>query len=827
MKKLKPRHKRRLFWVILSAFAAMLVAIIVVPPFIKLNSIKPDLERAIYTQTGMETKIDGNINFSLLGRLNIVAHDVLLPSGKIESLQFAVPLSKVFNSASAEISGKIFIYGANLQIDTLTPPRINNKLEIRNSVISFMGKDYEIVQGQLSNGMLNGTVRTDQHKYDFDSNGDEFHIQNKNNDLNVSGHLYSDGTATGTLSIDTNDANKFFDFTEPKIHKNVKLTTDFTWNGKHGIKFANIRGGDFTGEIELFEDGHREITLMSDDIKFDISFLMRPTSVFFNTKFNINLSGSLKLENKIFKHIKIDAVGEKSRIKINQIVADDIIINGGEINVNGAENLGLNLKLYGEDAYCLFSGTPDDWNCSELKQGEFYGKASSNKNRFELYVKSDKNMPAKAILLKKLGFLGKNGYVNFKFADAAGEIDLKNSIINPHYEFVKNKTLSWLGVKLFFLPDYMNTLPGDFSWSKNDIFFETYSKNIKFVIGSDYFVITGKDIKDWFPNSDLKFLNDNMAYSISGNYKNSSISNLELKIAGHVFKGTVVGNNITLKTDLLNIDTFTNQKFIDNFDENQFLTAEPLMIPFDFGVNVSFASDMIIYNGNQFTNFVYSLKSGSSQDFSITDSMHGNLLADITKYKNKYNITLQLNKFDIPERLFSSTMPVNLENTTVTAQADLTTNGKIAYDIWNNLSGNIDMSFEGGNIIGLGVDGFYANAEKITTLNAEEILSNALEDGKSKIKKIRVTGKYNHGNFTSTQPFALSLYRADSMGRVNIENGKMHIKMNLILRGTSPSPDQINLEIMPDGKRVYSLSEIMKNFDPDFLREFSKTHEKF
>lgn len=824
---LKPRHKRRIFWVILSAFAACLLALVIVPTFINLNSMKPMLENTIIQQTGFNAKITGNINFSLLGRTTIVAHDVILSNGKIDSFQFAIPLSKIFNPESAELSGKVFIYGANLHIDKLVAPKFNNKIEIRNSIINFMGKDYEIVTGTLYNGLLHGIVRTDQHKYDFDSNGDEFHISNKNNDLNISGHLFSDGTAVGTMSIDTNDANKFFDFKEPKIHKNVKLQTDFDWNGKSGLKFSNIRGGDFTGEIQIFDDGHREITLFSDNINFDMSFLLGKTSVFFNTKFNLDLKGNLKLGNRIFKHVKIDAVGEESRIKINQIIADDITIDGGEINANGAQNLGMNLKVRGMDTYCLFSGNWENWGCSEFKHGEFYGKVNIKPNSFEMFVKSDKNMPKKSVLLKKLGQLGKTGFIKFEFADAGGTIDLNNSMIIPHYEFVKNKSLSWLGVNLYFLPKSVSTEIGDFTWTKNDIFFEPHSGKMKMIIGEDYFSIGGNDIKDWFPDTDLKFLNNNMTYTISGNYKGKNISNLEIKVSGHTFKGTVIGKNITLKTDLLNLDTFTNQTFIDNFEENQFLTDEPLMMPFDIGVNISLSADMIIFNGNQFTNFVYSLKAGEEQNFSITDNMHGNLLANIVKDKNKYEIVLQLNKFDISDRLLSSGMPLNLESTTITAQAELSTNGKIAYDIWNNMSGDVDMSFDGGTLTGLGVDKFYANSENITSLNAEEAISSTINDGKTRVKKIRVIGKYDRGNFISTKPFVLSMYRADAAGKMQITDGKMSVDMNLVLRGTSPSPEQINIQILPDGKRVYSLSEIMKNFDPDFLRDFSKTHNKF
>ena len=827
MPKLKPRHKRRIFWSILYTIAALVLALVIVPPFITINNIKPKLETAIHNQTGMDVKINGGINFSMLGRITITAHNVVIPNGQIDSFQFAIPISKIFNPSSADLSGNLFVNGANVRIDQLTSANFKNKISIRNSVIKFMGNDYQIIQGTLNNGLFDGIVRYNGHKYNFRSDNDEFYITNKNNELEISGNLYSDGTANGILSVNTSEPNTLFNFSEPEIHRNVSIKSKFEWNGKSGFKFYDIDGGDFLGKIEIFDDGRREIYLYSDDINFDISFLLKQTSVFYNTKFNLDLHGRIKLGNKMFNHIKIDAIGEKNKISINKIIADSLIITGGEINVNGAENLGLRLKLYDTDTYCLFSGDWENWKCSKFTHGNFYGNIDVYPNKFELFVKSDSKMPTKETILKKLGQLGKTGFVNFEFADAAGKIYINDSTIIPKYEFVKNKTLNWLGVNLYFLPDSLKTEIGDFTWTKDDVFFQLHSGDMNLTIGPDYFTINGTDIKDWFPKTDLQFLNNNLAYTISGNYKDQTISNLKIKVAGHVFTGSAIDNNITLKTDLLNFDTFTNQEFIDNFEENQFLHEDPLMIPFDIGLNLSLSADMIIYNGNQFTNFVYSLKSRNEQTFSISDSMHGNLLANINKNKNNYDIILQLNRFDISDKLLSTLMPLNIENTTITAQAELNTSGKIAYDIWNNLSGNIDMSFDGGILTGLGVDSFYANSENITTMTAENMLSMAIESGRSKIMKIRMIGTYDHGNFTSTKQFVLSMHHADAVGNMKIINGKMYADMKLILRGTSPSPDQISIEIQPDGNRVFSLSQIMTNFDPDFLRDFSKSHEKF
>ena len=73
----------------------------------------------------------------------------------------------------------------------------------------------------------------------------------------------------------------------------------------------------------------------------------------------------------------------------------------------------------------------------------------------------------------------------------------------------------------------------------------------------------------------------------------------------------------------------------------------------------------------------------------------------------------------------------------------------------------------------------------------------------------------------------LSMRHTNAVGGLAITNGKMTAEFDLTLRGTAPTPVTIELGIMPDGARNYSLSEIMQNMDPGFMRAFVKTHDKF
>ena len=106
-------------------------------------------------------------------------------------------------------------------------------------------------------------------------------------------------------------------------------------------------------------------------------------------------------------------------------------------------------------------------------------------------------------------------------------------------------------------------------------------------------------------------------------------------------------------------------------------------------------------------------------------------------------------------------------------------------------------------------------------------MANALSVGETKLKTMHLVGTYDNGNFITTQPIELSMRHTNAIGGLAITNGQMTAEFDLTLRGTAPTPVTINLGILPNNGRQYSLSEIMREFDPEFMRVFTKTHDKF
>lgn len=824
---LKPRHKRRIAWSITVAVATLILAVIIVPPMITLNRFKPAIENAVYAQTDVPAKLNGDLTFSLLGGATIVAHDVSVPNTKIGTVLFSIPFRDLFNLNNIELERTVVVYDANINIPKLAPADFNHNIIIHNSIINFMDKHFHIIRGEFSDGKFRGIVRTHEHKYDVEFSGDTFFIKNKNNRLTITGQIFSDGSVRGHMDLETYDIGSWigFGFSVLPITALIKVSTDFEWDGKNGYKYSNIIANKFTGDIQILPDGYKNIRVRSKTIDYDYSFLINKTSLMYNATIDLDFYGKIRIGGRTFNHILLDTVGEINGYKINKIVGDDITLTGGHIDADGAHNVLVSMPIDGVNTTCLLTGNNSSWRCAKYTYGDISGTLSVSGDAFEIFLNSKKTIPSFGELNKMIQKLGKRGRIHFNFADMAGTYEISPDHTSSTYKFADNKTLSWANLDLPFIPSAMQDTVGNFIWNDKTLEFVPHSNKWKLTTSGNKFTIHGKSIRDWTDNIDIRFANDG-AYTISGTYDNKRISNLKIVFKNHEFTGSVSGKNITLKTNILNLDSFVSQEYLDNIAEMEFFTNSPILILFDIKTNVFLTADRLIYNGEEYENFVYSLKD-DTQTFSITDGARGNLLATIAKEKTNYDIFVQLNRFRIAGTLLSSTMPLNIRDSVITAEIHLTTNGKITHDINYNMTGAMDLTFDGGYLVGMSFDDFYASANDITILNSEYAISNALKTGETKIKKLRIVAKYSNGTFETTQPFTLSMRHVDAIGALKITNGNMFVAMDLTLRGTAPTPAPIKLNISPNGTRQYSLSDIIRNFDAEYMRQFIKTHDKF
>lgn len=793
---------------------------------VTLNTFKPIIESAINTQMNVPAKLNGDIHFSLIGGTTIVAHDVNVPTATIGSVMLSIPFHDLFDMQNAQLKKAVSIYDANIDINNLSPASFNHDIKIYNSKINFRGHEFKIIRAEFKDNKFYGTVRTKNHKYEIEFQGDTFKIKNKNNNLEIIGQIYSDASIRGQIAIETSHINEWFDFSEPKIPYPVALTMNYEWGGGNSYKFTNIDSDYFSGNIEILENGDKNVQLASNDIDFDFSFFLKPQKITNKTNLNLDFYGTIKFNNRTFNHVKINANISQDSIQINNIIADDIAITGGTINANGAKNITITMPYMNKNVMCLFSGTPEKWQCSKFTYGDLSGTISVNHDQYDIIVQSNAPVPSDHDLINLASKLGTGGTIEFKFSDIGGTLTISGTkITNTSYNFATNKTLQWLKINLPMLPESMKTTTGNFGKKNGMLTFTPNDGTWQLSTYDNYFYLSGNNFKSWFPDLDLQSIND-FNYVFSGFFNNDNISNLNIKIGDQDFFGSLSGTTLTLHTHKLSLDTLLNQEYFDNFSENEFLSNAPLLIPFELPINISLSSDKLVYKNNEYKNFIYALKR-NSQTFSISDSDRGNLLATIERDRTTYDIFVQLNRFSINGSLLSARMPLNIRDTTITGQLIFNTSGQIAHDILYNMNGNIDITFNNGYIIGMSFDNFYASAPTITILNAEYALADALTSGETRLKTMRLIGEYNNGNFITTAPIELSMRHTDAIGGLAITDGFMTAEFNLTLRGTAPKPATIELSILPNGNRSYSLSEIMKNLDTSYMRAFIKTHDKF
>ena len=815
------------FILFLTGLVALgIISLITIPPMINLNNMKPKIETAIFNKTGIKSEIHGNVNFSLLGHATIIAHNISVPNGVISDIEFTIPVRDIFNLENAKINNNITINGASLSIDKIVPFYINSTVNINDSKIKFLNKEYNIISAKLSKDKMSAIVRTDQHKYNIKSEKNNFHIKNKNNNLDLYGTLNPDGTATAKISIIAQNINKWFEFDRPKITGKFPITADLTWNGSYGVTFDNISANGVSGSAVLQEDGYKIVKLKTNHANYDLDFILQDIDLLQGGSFDLDLTGKIKFMDKTFKHLYVNIIGHPDKIQINNIVADTLKITGGYIDKDGAHDVKISLPENGVETQCIFNGTPDKWSCSDIIYGNQYaGNITVDDDDFIINISSLYDNYDMNKIINSAKRIGDEGIINFTFPDLIGSVKIDDDKTYFTYDFAANKNLAWTKIDLPFLPEFMKTEIGNLVWNKDSISFVPKSRTWYFKKEKDHFQISGDNFKKWLPELDLRSMKD-LSYIISGNYKNGNISDLTLEIAGHIFKGSASNKNITLKIDTLNIDDFADQYFIKNYEELSFFTVAPITIPFDLGIELSLSANTLVYNGQKFDNFVYSLKP-KTQTFSISDSDRGNLLAIIKKNNINYDINIQLNKFVMKYMLLKKDMPLNISDFSLTAEINLKTSGKIAHDIYDNLHGDFDLTFNGGYLHGLGFSKFYASAQNIKISNAELVLADALEGGITPIKTMRVIGTYEKDKIKTTSPIVLSMKHIDAIGEMEIVNNKMLVNSRFVLRGTSAEPAPIELIIYPDGTRKYSLYEIMLHFDPEYMRSFTKSHDKF
>ncbi|MCL2017601.1 MAG: AsmA family protein [Alphaproteobacteria bacterium] len=882
---MKARTRRKLFWTFVAMLLSAIAAVIIAPPFIDMGRLKPQIESAVLAQTGMNIKIGGSVRLSLVGRATLSARDVSVSDykGRIEYVSFRIPYRALLDLNMAAHTSTIILEGANFHIDSLAPTSIPARLVFRNGIVTFKGKTYDHINGVFRNGIFNGTLRTDEHKYTLESDGQYFIITNPNVRLNLKGQLSTDNAgnvvASGKISLDTNDINRFFAFSTTLVPGRVKFQSDFEWADQI-FKFHNISGetlgGDFNGDVE-FGRNHWRINMVANNVDFDLSFLDKNPGFLHNSDINFAGNGKFRTGNIIpvfgnkymtgdFNRIRFVSSADADTINIKELDAsgNDFNISArGQIKDGTALGLDTIFQNPNSSVRCILNGKGHNWSCSrwDYADSDFsaHGILTVTKDGFDINFNSNNYDFSRTSINSQFSSLPvllsrKHGTVKFAINDeitGMAQIDGKN--INIEYGGHSDTSLSALPAR----HDIINLLPESLLRSRGTIHsaviksgkllafdFERFGRNNswRLTVGQDGDFQLEIDARHLlsaqYPNIETKFLHDNLPMLVTGRYSQPYISDLNIVIRDNnvaSLAGKFDGNVFDLNTEFIDLDALLNPEYIQNYDAEKYVTAEPLTFPFAINMSLTLSADKVKFRDEEYRGFVYSLKP-NSQKMSITDNARGNLLVTIEKNMTRYNMLVRLNKFEILGMILPSASPLNIADTMLTARATFTTHGITSADFWRNITGDIDAAFDGGTLIGFDTDKFYDRAGALTRMNAEYAISDAFEGGYTKLRTLNITGLYENGGFKTTAPLTATTRHTEYSGQLQTMGGypsqsrggaRISAQLRILLRGTSPVPVPISLNILPNGEREFSLSEIMRTLDPDFLREFVKLNNRF
>ncbi|MCL1785772.1 MAG: hypothetical protein FWG39_01300 [Alphaproteobacteria bacterium] len=857
---MKARTRRKFLWTGTAVLLSAVIAGVVLPSFINLDRLRHALESTVKTQTGIDVKIDGPVRLSLLGHAAISAQGVRIPAygGRAEYVSLRIPFLSIFNPDVAAAHGTIVLEGANLNIENLAPAQIPGRITFKDGRITFKHKTYKDINGVLKNNTFSGTVRTDEHKYTVEVDGNYFIITNPNKKLHLRGRLLTgesgNASAAGHIVLETSDANKFFEFDIPKIQSRVKFESDFEW-GDGGVRFYNISGaaygGDFGGDIEIdFKNSRKKINLALNDMDMDLSFLLQNPAFLHNSDIRFGGVGRFKIGGYEFSALRLSSVSDGDAVTVRNLAASgpDVSLSArGQIRGDTAKDLELIFQNTGASFRCVLSGNRAAWSCArwDYMSAEFSasGSAGAGADSFDLEFNSENYDPAKSSLAAQFSALGsifrRNvGTVRFNLGGGLhGNASIKDKDFSISYYGHRNTSIAALPVPVRDMPPlpagmvnaigemtavHIENGTASFSFKTNDWEFSQHTDG-QFVLGGNMAAL----IRAYAPSADVQFINPNANVAARGKWTRPYISDFELATPGGTFVGTFNGLAFDLHGPLLDIDSLINKNYADNYESVKFTSAEPITLPFALNVSLALTADRIKFGGETYEKFVYSLRPGA-QTMSVTDSMRGSLLAQITqKSANRYRVEIQSGNFEIKGAVLPPSSHLNISDTAMTARAVLETSGFTAADFRRNIAGDVDITFEGGTLTGFGFDNFYDNAGRITRTNAEFALSDAIAGGRSALRSLHLSGRYENEVFRTTAPLFAATRHTEYTGDLTVRRGIASGNLQILLRGTSPAPAPLSVSISHGGARNYSLGEIMQTFDADFMREFTKLYPKF
>ncbi len=362
-------------WGGLTLFVMLVLGLVMVPQFIRLDPMRPSLEAAMSQRFGMSVMIDGNLRLSLVPKPTLIVENVRFDGpiyrGSIGSMTFSIPISEVVHYSQVSIPERLTINRANLIFKgpmsdagmafLSSPQKIANTLVFRGATFSdgkyTLSNIYGILRPADRANIFNGSFvfNRESYKASLLRNQSRFHLDLDNThqvlDLSMDFSIRDDQIlGDGEIKLTSPQFGKFmqtlgYDYFKHQMYQNTfAIKTRFSLN-RHNIDLSplSFASPKLTGNgmIRIPRNSSTDMEIIELSLKTgDLSQLIPNEKSFDSELLKLLSNRQIMLDGNglfTYKNMNFKKFVLKSKTEENNIIRiDQLLIEGDTMNIGMA-----------------------------------------------------------------------------------------------------------------------------------------------------------------------------------------------------------------------------------------------------------------------------------------------------------------------------------------------------------------------------------------------------------------------------------------------------------------------------------------------------------